>query len=80
MHRWKLVDLVIRAMRMVRASVDLLISGSGEDESILRELAQRDTRIKFLGRVSDEQLIELYADAIAVPFVALREDFGLVAV
>jgi glycosyltransferase involved in cell wall biosynthesis len=33
-----------------------------------------------VGRVSDEKLIDLYADALAVPFVAVREDFGLVAV
>jgi glycosyltransferase involved in cell wall biosynthesis len=80
LHRWKRVDLVIRAMKMVSAPIDLLISGSGEDESQLRELAAGDSRIKFLGRISDAQLMELYADALAVPFVALREDFGLVAV
>jgi glycosyltransferase involved in cell wall biosynthesis len=80
LHRWKRVDLVIRAMKLVRAPIDLLISGSGEDERQLRQLAEGDSRIKFLGRVSDQELLELYADALAVPFVPLREDFGLVAV
>jgi len=80
LHRWKRVDLVIRAMRHVRAPVQLLISGTGEDETALRELAKSDDRIRFLGRVSDEELLKLYADALAVPFVPFREDFGLVAV
>jgi glycosyltransferase involved in cell wall biosynthesis len=80
LHRWKRVDLVIRAMKMLRTPIDLLISGLGEDEAQLRQLAGGDPQIKFLGRVSDDKLIDLYADALAVPFVAVREDFGLVAV
>jgi glycosyltransferase involved in cell wall biosynthesis len=80
LHRWKRVDLVIRAMKMLSRPVNLVISGSGEDEAQLRQLAGDDPQIKFVGRVSDEKLIDLYADALAVPFVAVREDFGLVAV
>lgn len=80
LHRWKRVDLVIEAMRYVRSPLHLLISGTGEDEQKLRELAAGDDRIRFLGRVSDEHLLRLYADALAVPFVPFREDFGLVAV
>lgn len=80
LHRWKRVDLVIKAMKFVRDDVGLLISGIGEDEAALRALASEDKRIRFLGRVSDDALLELYADAIAVPFVPVREDFGLVAV
>lgn len=78
LHRWKRVDLVVRAMRYVRAPVELIISGAGEDEAELRSLAAGDPRIRFVGRVSDEALLELYADALAVAFVPLREDFGLV--
>jgi glycosyltransferase involved in cell wall biosynthesis len=80
LHRWKRVDLVIRAMNLLDAPIDLLIAGSGEDEAQLRRIAEGNSRIKFLGRVSDEQLIDLYADALAIPFVPLREDFGLIAV
>ncbi|MGH8290018.1 MAG: glycosyltransferase family 4 protein [Steroidobacteraceae bacterium] len=80
LHRWKRVNLVIEAMKFVTDDVTLLISGTGEDEVALRALASEDRRIRFLGRVSDDALLELYADAIAVPFVAAREDFGLVAV
>ncbi len=78
LHRWKRVDLVIKAMRLVRSPVELVISGTGEDETSLRSLAAGDPRIRFVGRVSDEELLELYANSLAVAFVPLREDFGLV--
>lgn len=80
LHRWKRVDLVIRAMKYVTAPVKLMISGTGEDRQALEELARGDERIVFLGRLSDEQLLDAYANALAVPFVPYREDFGLVTV
>jgi glycosyltransferase involved in cell wall biosynthesis len=58
--------------------VELLIAGTGEDEMELKRLARGDPRVRFLGRVTDAELLDLYADALAVPFVPLREDFGLV--
>ncbi|MDR3450657.1 MAG: glycosyltransferase family 4 protein [Alphaproteobacteria bacterium] len=78
LHRWKRVDLAIEAMRLTKAPVDLLISGTGEDEAKFRTLTETDPRIRFLGRVSDEKLLNYYADALAVLFVPLREDFGLI--
>jgi len=78
LHRWKRVDLIIEAMRDVKSPLPLLISGVGEDEAYFRELARTDKRIIFLGRVSDAQLIQLYANALVVPFVPVREDLGLV--
>ena len=76
LHRWKRVDLAIEAMRYVQAPVELLISGTGEDEPQFRALAASDPRIRFLGRVSDAELSELYANALGVIFIPLREDFG----
>jgi glycosyltransferase involved in cell wall biosynthesis len=78
LHRWKRVDLVINAMRYVRTDIKLVISGTGEQELALRQAARGDDRIIFAGRVSDDRLIELYADALAVAFVPVREDLGLV--
>jgi glycosyltransferase involved in cell wall biosynthesis len=80
LHRWKRVDLVISAMARVKAPIKLIISGTGEDEARLRKLTKDDTRIRFLGRISDDELIEFYANALAVPFVPNREDFGYVAI
>ncbi|HVE87405.1 MAG TPA: glycosyltransferase family 4 protein [Myxococcales bacterium] len=80
LHRWKRVDLVIRAMRLVQRPLKLLIAGTGEDEEGLRALAAGDERIRFLGAVSDRELVDLYASALVVPFPPVREDFGLVAI
>jgi glycosyltransferase involved in cell wall biosynthesis len=78
LHRWKRPHLAIEAMRFVAAPVELIVAGTGEDEEQFRRLAAGDSRIRFLGRVPDEALTELYAGALAVIFTPLREDLGLV--
>lgn len=78
LHPWKRVDLVIEAMRIVNSDVKLKIVGTGEAEGSLRELARGDNRIEFLGRVGDDELRELYAGALAIPFAPMREDYGYV--
>jgi glycosyltransferase involved in cell wall biosynthesis len=78
LHRWKRVDLIIEAVKKVQRPLRFLIAGTGEDESRFREKAAGDPRITFLGRVSDAQLLELYADSLVVPFAPVREDYGLV--
>jgi FkbM family methyltransferase len=80
LHRWKRVDLIIKAFQYVKRDIPLRIVGTGEDESRLRALAAGDPRIEFLGRVTDEQLLELYAGALAVPFVPINEDYGLITI
>ena len=78
LHPWKRVDLVIRAMHHVTAPLRLVITGTGEAEADLRALAAGDSRIEFRGRVSDAELVELYAGAFAVPFTPEHEDYGYV--
>jgi glycosyltransferase involved in cell wall biosynthesis len=78
LHRWKRVDLIIEAMRYVKRPIQLRIAGTGEDEIRFRQLAAGDDRITFLGRVSDQDLVGEYANALVVPFVPIREDFGLI--
>jgi FkbM family methyltransferase len=80
LHRWKRVDLMIEAYKHVRANLPLKIAGTGEDQAALRALAGADARIEFLGRVSDAQLLDLYARALVVPFVPQKEDYGLVTI
>ncbi len=80
LHRWKRVDLAIRAMRHFPGDVPLLIAGAGEDEAEFRCLAGDDPRIRFLGFVSDEEMLQLYANALAVLFVPRDEDFGYITV
>lgn len=76
----KRLDLLIRAMAHVPGEVPLLIGGTGPDEARLRALAGGDPRIRFAGFVPDDELADLYGAAVAVPFVPLDEDYGLIAV
>jgi glycosyltransferase involved in cell wall biosynthesis len=80
LHRWKRVGLVIEAYRHVKRNVPLLITGIGEDEPSLREAAAGDDRISFLGDVGESALVDLYADALLVPFVPKQEDYGLITI
>ncbi|MCU1453441.1 MAG: putative glycosyltransferase [Acidimicrobiales bacterium] len=74
----KRLDLLIEAYRRVPGHLPLLIAGTGPEEPRLRTLAAGDERVQLLGFVPDGALLDLYADALAVPFVPLDEDLGLV--
>lgn len=78
LHPWKRVDLAIRAVKASRLPLRLLIAGTGEVEAGLRRLAGSDPRIEFVGRVTDDQLIDHYADCLAALFLPVREDYGYV--
>jgi len=74
----KRVALLVEAMRHVTRDVELRIAGSGPDAESLRAAAAGDDRIKFLGRVSSEQLASGYAGSRAVAFIPYEEDYGYV--
>jgi glycosyltransferase involved in cell wall biosynthesis/GT2 family glycosyltransferase len=46
----------------------------------VRAAAEGDPRIQFLGAVSDDELLDLYAGALVVPFVPVQEDYGLITI
>jgi len=72
--RHKRVHVALEAAR--RARVPIQIVGSGPDHAALSEAYPE---AEFLGRASDEQLAELYAQARAV-VVPSMEEFGIAAV
>jgi glycosyltransferase involved in cell wall biosynthesis len=74
----KRVDLLVNAMKHVPGAMRLKIAGTGPDLDNLRRLARDDPRVEFLGYVGTQQLVELYANARAVPFVPRDEDLGLI--
>ena len=80
LHPWKRLDLIISAVLGSSYPFQLKIAGTGDDLERLQSLAGDDPRIEFLGRISDEEVIRLYANALAVPFTPFREDFGYVTV
>jgi glycosyltransferase involved in cell wall biosynthesis len=69
---YKRVDIAIAACRV--ASVPLTIVGRGPDEERLRRLAE-GTDVRFLGRVDDDALADLFA-AHSVVLAPGCEDFG----
>jgi len=76
----KRVELLVRAMKYVKADIPLMIGGDGPQENYLRGLTAGDDRVKFLGFLNDEETIKHYADALVVPYVPDREDYGLVTI
>lgn len=78
LHKWKRVDLMIKAMRHVQSPIKLKIAGTGDQLNELKTMAGSDNRIEFLGFVQDDEMKELYASALVVVFTPLREDYGLI--
>jgi glycosyltransferase involved in cell wall biosynthesis len=76
----KRIGLLIEAMRFVKADIQLLIGGKGPDESRLKELAVDDSRIVFLGQLTDQELTDYYSNALAIPFLPYDEDYGLITI
>jgi glycosyltransferase involved in cell wall biosynthesis len=77
----KRVDLIIRAMAGTDRSLRLLVAGDGtQRENVEREASAAGIadRVTFLGTVNDDQLVELYANALAVIYPPYDEDFGYV--
>ena len=77
----KRVDLLLKALPNVDPSLRLLVVGEGPHRGLFEAVAEEcglNDRVEFVGRVSDETLLELYAGALAVVFVPYDEDYGLV--
>jgi len=77
----KRVDLAIHALAHAPSDVTLVVAGTGSQDAPLRALAVSlglDARVRFVGNVDDDALIELYAGALAVVFPPFDEDFGYV--
>ena len=77
----KRVDLIVRAMASVDPAIRLVIAGDGtQRENVERAAAEAGVsdRTAFLGAVEDDQLLDLYADALAIVYPPFDEDFGYV--
>lgn len=74
----KRLDLLIEAMAVVESDIELRIAGTGHQADRLAELAAGDPRITLLGPIDDQTLLSEYATALAVPFVPIDEDLGLI--
>lgn len=74
----KRIHLLIEAMRYVPHNLRLKIAGEGPEKDKLVELAKGDERIEFLGFVTENELVDLYANSLAILFVPMDEDYGYI--
>lgn len=74
-------ELLIEAMRFVRTPVKAILAGSSADtkryENLVKQFKVGD-RVTLRGFVSDDELVELYANALAVCYLPFDEDYGYV--
>jgi glycosyltransferase involved in cell wall biosynthesis len=74
LDRAKRIDLLIEAA--ARQGVEVVIVGEGPDRGRLESLA--NGRVRFTGRISEQELADLYARCRAVFYAPVDEDFGMV--
>lgn len=75
---WKRMDLAIGAA--AAGKFRLVIAGDGPDRARLEAIAKKSgADVRFAGRVSDEELLSLYATCGAVLFPPADEDYGYIA-
>lgn len=74
-------DLLLKAVAAARSRVQVLFAGTGGMLGEAEKLAQTlgiDDRVRFLGQIPRAEMIALYANALAVFFGPLDEDYGYV--
>lgn len=77
----KRTDLLIRALPFCDKQIRIKIAGRGQEAEALEKLARKlgvEDRVEMLGFVPDEGLLELYANALAVCFPPVDEDYGYI--
>jgi glycosyltransferase involved in cell wall biosynthesis len=80
LDRAKRIDLLLEAAA-IDSSLQIVVAGDGPDRERLEQVtAQRglDGRVTFAGRVGEDELVDLYADCLAVFYAPTDEDLGLV--
>ena len=84
LDRLKRGDLAIRSLAVPDgAGIELVVAGDGPERAGLDRLASElgvAARVRFTGRLSEEQLLEHLARCRAVVFPPWQEDYGFVTV
>jgi glycosyltransferase involved in cell wall biosynthesis len=77
----KRVHLAIEAMAHAPRHLSLVVAGTGTQQAALESLAATlgiADRVRLLGQVGDDEIIDLYSGALGVIFPPYDEDFGYV--
>jgi glycosyltransferase involved in cell wall biosynthesis len=81
LERNKRPELMVRAIRDLTSETRVCIAGQGSMRDALLADARatgRPERVELLGFVDDAYLIDLYANALAVVYAPVEEDYGYV--
>ena len=73
----KRVNLLIEAVKRTEMDLDCLIGGFGVDGDKLKALADGDPRIRFLGFIPDNDLVNFYNSLDVLVFPTAIEGYGL---
>lgn len=77
----KRVELAVRALQHTDASLKLVVAGDGTHRPHLEREVESlglSDRVRLLGTVDDDTLVDLYANALGVVFAPFDEDYGYV--
>lgn len=80
----KRVDLMIKSLPIVHNFIKLKVVGTPDEPGVMEyfknEIDKHHLwdRVEFLGRVSDEELLSLYAKSLCVYYGPFNEDYGYV--
>jgi len=81
LKRYKRVDLIIRAFHaLALPNARLEIAGAGDDRPRLEQLTASldlSTRVTFLGRISEEEKLDLLRRSWALVFTSPKEGWGI---
>lgn len=83
LDRAKRLDVLLRALAHSRHPARALLAGTGPDLPRLQALAAElglGQRVQFLGFVADADLVRLYANARAVYYAPIDEDYGFATI
>lgn len=81
LDRSKRTDLLIRALPYCDSRIKVIIAGKGPELENLERLAERlgvSDRVSLPGFVPDDGVLKLYANALAVCFPPIDEDYGYI--
>ena len=78
----KRIPLLLEALEISKVG-NAILAGDGPEKSSLQDWVRNhsmENRVQFVGHVSQQDLLKLYAECRAVFYAPVNEDFGLVAV
>lgn len=81
LDRLKRTDLLIRAMKYTDKNINCIIAGTGPEKENLEKLIHDlgiENRVRLVGFIDDQQLLQYLANCLCVYYAPYDEDYGYV--